>query len=360
MVWMILLVIFAFSALVIAHEFGHFIVAKRNGIKVHEFGIGFPPKAFGFKRGETEYTINWLPLGGFVRLEGEENESRAKDSFAVKSVWVKTKVLMAGVTMNFLIAWVLFTILCIVGMANIFPFDLPRMGAIQPIAAGPNRLVVYSVNPDSAADRAGLQNGDTMKRIDTVSPQSEEELRAATRERAGQTVAVEYERSGEVKSATVTLGADADKGILGVAAISQQKERYVWWAAPLASLALMWKTIAVSVPMFFSSIWQIFTTAKVNDGLVGPIGIAAAAPQVIKFGWDYFVALVASISLSLGILNALPIPALDGGRLAVILLRKVGVPMGDHHESWAHTIGFVALMALGIVVAISDISRIWR
>lgn len=357
---MILLVIFAFSALVIAHEFGHFIVAKRNGIKVYEFGIGFPPKAFGIKRGGTEYTFNWLPLGGFVRLEGEENESKTASSFATKSVWVKTKVLMAGVTMNFAIAWVLLTILCVVGMANIFPFDLPRAGSIQPIAAGPNRLVVYSVNPDSAAKGIGLQNGDEIKRIDGVAPQNEEELRSTTRDRAGKTVDITYVRQGEEITRSAILGSDANKGILGVAALSQQRQRYELWVAPLASLTLMWKTIVVSVPMFFSSIASIFTTAKVNDGLVGPIGIAAAAPQVIQFGWDYFVALIASISLSLAILNSLPIPALDGGRLAVILLRRAGVPLKDHHESWAHTIGFVALMGLGIIVAISDVSRIWR
>ncbi len=357
---MILLVILAFSALVIAHEFGHFIVAKRNGIKVYEFGIGFPPKAFGFKRGGTEYTINWLPLGGFVRLEGEENESKTPTSFAAKSVWVKTKVLMAGVAMNFLIAWALFSILCAVGMANIFPFDLPSIGSVRPVAAGPQRLIAYQVNPESAASKAGLVNGDEIIQIDGVRPETETALREATRERAGKTVELTYVHEGTEQKQTVALGSDPDKGILGVAAVSQQRQKYPLWAAPVAGLVIMWKTIAVSLPMFFSSIAHIFTKAQVDDGLVGPIGIAAAAPQIVQFGWDYFVALLASISLSLGILNSLPIPALDGGRLAVILLRKVGVPLKDNHETWAHTVGFFALMGLGILVAISDISRLWK
>jgi len=356
----IILIILAFSLLIIAHEFGHYIVAKRNGIRVYEFGIGFPPKAWGKQIGETEYTINWLPLGGFVRLEGEDGESQTKSSFAKKSVWVKTKVLMAGVAMNFLIAYILFVGLCIVGIANIFPFDLPRVGPIQPITVEAPRLVLASIGKDSAADKAGLQTGLELVSIDGVSPQDEPALRATTKERAGRTVEVVTRKDGATKTQSVELGSDQSKGILGVVAISQVRERYQWWAAPVAGFLLMVKTIAISIPAFFQAIGDILFKAQVGDGLVGPIGIAAAAPQVAQFGWDYFVVLVASISLSLGILNALPIPALDGGRLALILLKRAGVPLKENHENWAHTVGFIALMGLGIVVAISDVSRLWR
>lgn len=356
MILPIALLILAFAVLVIAHEFGHFIVAKRNGIHVHEFGIGFPPKLKGWRYRGTEYTINLLPLGGFVRLEGENNESQTKDSFATKSFLVKTKVLFAGVAMNLAIAYVLFVFLCITGFANTLPFDLPTWGPIRPVAAESSRLAAITIGPDSAAHTAGMETGDEIVSLNGTHPDTEPQLRELTSSLAGQTVTLSYRHEGKIIDKTVTLGNDTTKGILGVSALSQTRQRYTWWASPVAGALLIGKTIAVSVPLLWNGIAELVTQRHVPETLVGPVGVAAVAPTIVRFGWDYFIMLIASISLSLAIFNALPIPALDGGRWFFIALRKLGLPIKDHQENWVHTVAFVLLLALGIIINVANLS----
>lgn len=360
MLLIIILVLFVFSALVIAHEFGHFIVAKRNGIRVHEFGVGFPPKLWGKKKGETEYTINLLPLGGFVRLEGEDNESKGPKSFASKTLWVKTKVLMAGVAVNALIAYLIFVWLAATGIPQIFPFKMPSFGFVQPVAAEPSKLLVFQVGEESAAEAAGLSAGDTLVSINGQAFQNETELKAYTSERKGQTVEIVYIQNKQQKVRAVTLGSDADKGILGVVALPQTKEKYAWYAVPFAALGLMWQTSIATVMAFLGAIWALVSQFRVADEVTGPVGVTAVFGQVMKFGLDYVLVLVASISLSLAVVNALPLPALDGGRLFILFLKRFGVPISDKYESWVHLAGFALLILFGIIIAISDVGRFFR
>ncbi len=357
MILIILFVLLIFSTLVIAHEFGHFIVAKRNGVRVYEFGVGFPPKLWGKKVGETEYTINLLPLGGFVRLEGEDNETKGPKSFASKSLWVKTKVLMAGVAMNFAIAYVIFMILCGTGMANIFPFDLPKLGPIAPVSAEQPRLVIFSIGQGSAAEKIGLKSSDEIISIAGQSPRTEQALKDITGSRPDTEVSLTYRREGQDTTTPVKLSRDGERGLLGVVAMPQQRERYPWWQVPIAALLLMWQLTLATVAAFFGAIWTLISQFRVADTVAGPVGVTAVFGQVVHFGWDYVLALIASISLSLAVVNALPIPALDGGRLFVLLLRRGGLPISEKQETLAHTVGFVLLIAFGIIVAISDVGR---
>lgn len=357
MVLIILLVLFIFSALVIAHEWGHFIVARRNGIRVHEFGIGFPPKLWGKKKGETLYTINLLPLGGFVRLEGEDNESKGPKSFASKSLWVKTKVLMAGVAMNALIAYVIFVYLAATGIPQIFPFKMPSFGFVQPIQAEAPKLVIFQVGEGSAAESAGLSTGDTLVSLNGRSFTNESDLKAYTAEVKGQKATVVFIQAGEQKTREVTLGADADKGVLGVVALPQAKEKYTWYAAPFAAIGLMWQSLVATVVAFLGAIWTLISRATVAETVTGPVGVTAVFGQVVKFGLDYVLVLVASISISLAVINALPLPALDGGRLFLLVLRRIGIPISEKQEGWVHLAGFALLIIFGIIIAISDITR---
>jgi regulator of sigma E protease len=357
MVLIILLVLFIFSALVIAHEWGHFIVARRNGIRVHEFGIGFPPKLWGKKKGETLYTINLLPLGGFVRLEGEDNESKGPKSFASKSLWVKTKVLMAGVAMNALIAYVIFVYLAATGIPQIFPFKMPSFGFVQPIQAEAPKLVIFQVGEGSAAESAGLSTGDTLVSLNGRSFTNETDLKAYTTEVKGQKATVVFIQAGEQKTREVTLGADADKGVLGVVALPQAKEKYTWYAAPFAAIGLMWQSLVATVVAFLGAIWTLISRATVAETVTGPVGVTAVFGQVVKFGLDYVLVLVASISISLAVINALPLPALDGGRLFLLVLRRIGIPISEKQEGWVHLAGFALLIIFGIIIAISDITR---
>lgn len=353
----ILLVLFIFSALVIAHEWGHFIVARRNGIRVHEFGIGFPPKLWGKKKGETLYTINLLPLGGFVRLEGEDNESKGPKSFASKSLWVKTKVLMAGVAMNALIAYIIFVYLAATGIPQIFPFEMPNFGFVQPIQAEAPKLVIFQVGEGSAAESAGLSTGDTLVSLNGRSFTNESDLKAYTTEIKGQKATVVFIQAGEQKTREVTLGADADKGVLGVVALPQAKEKYTWYAAPFAAIGLMWQSLVATVVAFLGAIWTLISRATVAETVTGPVGVTAVFGQVVKFGLDYVLVLVASISISLAVINALPLPALDGGRLFLLVLRRIGIPISEKQEGWVHLAGFALLIIFGIIIAISDITR---
>ncbi len=357
MVLIILLVLFIFSALVIAHEWGHFIVARRNGIRVHEFGIGFPPKIWGKKKGETLYTINLLPLGGFVRLEGEDNESKGPKSFASKSLWVKSKVLMAGVAMNALIAYVIFVYLAVTGIPQIFPFKMPSFGFVQPIQAEAPKLVIFQVGEGSAAESAGLSTGDTLVSLNGRSFTNETDLKAYTAEVKGQKATVVFIQAGEQKTREVTLGADADKGVLGVVALPQAKEKYTWYAAPFAAIGLMWQSLVATVVAFLGAIWTLISRATVAETVTGPVGVTAVFGQVVKFGLDYVLVLVASISISLAVINALPLPALDGGRLFLLVLRRIGIPISEKQEGWVHLAGFALLIIFGIIIAISDITR---
>ncbi len=357
MILIIILVLFIFSALVIAHEWGHFIVARRNGIRVHEFGIGFPPKLWGKKKGDTLYTINLLPLGGFVRLEGEDNESKGPKSFASKSLWVKTKVLMAGVAMNALIAYVIFVWLAATGIPQIFPFKMPSAGFVQPIQAEAPKLVVFQVGEGSAAEAAGLSTGDTLVSLNGKTFANESELKTYTGEIKGQKATVVFIQGSEEKTREVTLGADPEKGVLGVVALPQTKEKYTWYAAPFAAIGLMWQSLVATIGAFLGAIWTLVSRFTVAETVTGPVGVTAVFGQVMKFGFDYVLVLIASISLSLAVINALPLPALDGGRLFLLVLRRIGLPISEKQEGWVHLAGFVALIAFGIIIAISDVTR---
>lgn len=356
----ILLVVLTFSFLVIIHELGHFIAARRAGVKVEEFGIGFPPRLYAIKGKKTTYTINLLPFGGFVRLRGEVGGDKARDSFASQSFWTKTKILLAGVMINIGVAYLLVTFLCVVGLPPVYFETAPSFGPIQPISSDQSSLTVVQVAPGSAAEKAGIISSDTLLNINGQALSSNDQLRQYTKTHKGETVELAIRRGGQDKTLTVTLGESETQGVLGVAAFPMQPARYVWWQAPIAALGIMYKLVIMTVGAFGGLIVSLFTKAKVSEGVTGPIGITMIFEQVMRFGWQYVLALIASISLSLGVINALPIPALDGGRWLIIALNRYNIKISDSTENIIHLVGFVALIGLMIFVAISDISHLGR
>lgn len=357
MILTIILVVFAFSLLVIIHELGHFIAARRAGVKVEEFGIGFPPKLFGWQGKKTLYTINLLPLGGFVRLRGEVGSDKAKDSFAAQSTWVKTKILLAGVTMNIGLAYAIITLLCATGLPPVYFETAPSFGPIAPIKSDDPSLTVFQVAKGSPAEKAGITAGKVFVAIDGQKLDSNEQLRAFTKDHKGDEVTVTLREDGRDKDYRVTLGQDEKAGVLGVAAFNMKLARYQWYQAPIAAVGIMAKLVVATIGAFGGLIVSLFTQAKVTDGVTGPIGITMIFGEVMKFGWQYVLALMASISLSLGVINALPIPALDGGRWLLVLLNRRNIRVSHRVENALHLVGFVALIGLMIFVALSDISR---
>ncbi len=354
----ILGVIVIFSLLVIAHELGHFLMARREGVKVLEFGIGFPPRLWSKKRGETRYSINLFPIGGFVRLYGEDDAQTGPRSFNSKGFWQKTRIVMAGVTVNFLIAYVIFTALLIVGVPPIIQ-NLPSFGPIKPITETSAGLTVFNVSKDSAAQSAGVVEGDKLLTVDNQEFQNSNDLRNYTKAHAGQSTVLVYSHGGETQTKTVVLGKDENSGILGLVAEPIQISRYSWWAAPFAAFVLMLELIVATLAVFGNLILGLFTHAKVSDGVAGPIGIVSLFSQIVRFGSTYIWLFIASISLSLAVINALPLPALDGGREFMMILRKLGVKITPERENLVHIIGFVALIGLMIIVSISDIRKLF-
>lgn len=353
----ILGVVIIFSLLVIAHEFGHFSMARREGVTVEEFGIGFPPKVFGRKRGKTLYSINALPIGGFVRLKGEDGSAKGNDSFATKGFWPKTRIIMAGVIVNFLIAYVIFTFLLIIGIPPLGQ-SLPAFGPVQPHAIGHGELTVFGVSPGSAAAKAGIVQGDTISSINTSPVQNNADLRAYTKEHKGEQVTIVVSHNGQKSDKVTVLGTDEQAGILGVSAEQMQLTGYSWWAAPIAALVLMVQFVWLTLGAFGNLILGLFTKHTVSESVSGPIGVVSIFSQIVNFGPRFVLLFIASISLSLAVINALPLPALDGGRELFLILKKLGVKITPERENIVHIAGFVGLIALMIVISISDIARL--
>lgn len=350
-------VLILFTILVVAHEFGHFLSARREGVIVDEFGVGFPPRVFGRKRGGTLYSINALPIGGFVRLRGEDGQDKGKGSFAKLSFWPKTRIIMAGVVVNFLIAYLLFTLLLIIGIPPLGQ-PLPEFGPIKPQKDPSGNLIVMSVANNSAATRAGIKQGDSLLAIGDQAITSNEGLREFTRSNAGQTVVVKVNHGGKNESKTVVLGTDEQAGILGITADQMTLSKYSWWAAPIAALVMMFQFVVATLAAFGNLIIGLFSRGKVGAEVSGPIGAVSIFSQIMNFGPRYIILFVASISLSLAVINALPLPALDGGRQFILILQKYGVKITPERENMIHIAGFVGLLILMVVISISDIARL--
>ena len=358
MIVAIVTVLVMLSFLVIIHELGHFTMARRAGILVREFGIGFPPRLAKIRRGKTDYSINALPLGGFVSLKGEDEKEKGKDSYATQNTWVKTKVLLAGVTVNFAFAYILLTLLLIVGIADVFPFSMPDSGLLKQNYKGNVHVRIVDISEGSAAQNAHLATGDTVVTINGKPIHSQSDLRATTKELAGQSVVIEYTRNDITSTVTTTLGTSADKGYLGVVSTDEKKIQYPWYIAPIAGfvacLKLAWATLAA----FGGFIAGLLTRHQVSESVAGPIGITAAIPRVRQFGFDYILLLMAQISISLAVVNSLPIPPLDGGKAVLVWLRRAGITVSKKVEQRVAIAGFVALIALVIIVSVSDVARL--
>ena len=349
-------VLIIFTILVVAHEFGHFTAARREGVTVEEFGVGFPPRVFSRRKGKTLYSINLFPIGGFVRLKGEDGSEKGKGSFASLTFWPKTRIIMAGVIVNLLIAYLIFTFLLIIGIPPLGQ-DLPSFGPVKPSQSGESSLTVFGVTKDGSASKGGIAQGDNIISIDNKPLEDNAQLRAYTIENKGKEVTIVISRNGQESNKTVMLGSDEKTGVLGVSAEKIQLTSYAWWAAPFAALVLMVQFVLATLAAFGNLIIGLFARREVSQQVSGPIGIVSVFSQIVNFGPRFVLLFVASISLSLAVINALPLPALDGGRQFVLIVQKLGLKVTPERENLYHLVGFVALISLMIIISISDIAR---
>jgi regulator of sigma E protease len=357
--------------LVFVHELGHFTVARRNGIKAEEFGFGFPPRLVGaVKDAETGkwrtvwgneevvspttvYSLNWIPLGGFVRIKGEDGTQKDPDSFATKPAWVRVKVLAAGVAMNFLLAWLLISVVLMAGFPQ----------AAEPGSGGsPDRSIQISeVRPDTPAEAMGLQFGDVVISIDGEKMGSVAQVQEYIALHKGREIAVEVERGGERLTFRGAPRTDypPSEGSLGIGLGETEMVSYPWyrafWEGAKATYGL---TVALTVGIF-SLLGDLVTGNSANlQAVSGPVGIAHLTGQVTDLGLVYLLYFTAILSINLGIINILPFPALDGGRILFVLIEAVkGSPVSQRLEGAFHQVGFLALLLLMVLVTVHDFSR---
>ena len=334
-----------FSLLVFVHELGHFTVAKLTGIRVEEFGLGYPPRLLTIaRRGDTEYTLNAIPFGGFVRMLGEEDPSHPA-SFASKSKLVRATDLLAGPLMNVVLAFLL-----LIGV-GLLGFDIP-IGSVA----------IIGVAPGSPAAEAGLQEGDTILSIDGLTVRNTYELSRYTRERLGEEVTLSVKRGEETMPVRLTPRREppANEGAMGVMIqtvdiVGADKLRYsLWEAIPMAG-RMVGDVIAT---IFFGVAGMI--QGVIAPDITGPIGIAAVTSEIAKSGLVVLMRFTAFLSIQLAIFNLLPFPGLDGGRLAFIALEALrgGKRVTPEKEGFIHLVGLAILIGLMLIVSYQDIARL--
>lgn len=340
------------ALLVLVHEFGHFIVAKKTGMEVKEFGFGFPPRIFGIKRGETIYSVNWLPFGGFVKIVGEDNEEQDNPrSFVNKGFWARFGTLIAGVVMNVILAWVLLSIGLIIGLPTAIDQGQPLPAHARLRSESMSILDVASGSP---AEKIGLQSGDQIKSVDGKNFSNLDALVDYVHSEEGKTVDMQIMRGKENLDFKVYARQNppADQGSLGIALGYVGILYYPWQYAPYQGALATWQILAETG----SGLYHIVSTGQGLKDLGGPVRIASLTGEVTLLGVSYIINFAALLSVNLAILNIIPFPALDGGRILFLLIEKIRRKKNNQTvEQWFNVIGFAILILLILLVSIKDI-----
>lgn len=351
----LLIFIAILALLVLSHEFGHFFAARKNGIKVEEFGFGFPPRIFGLKISDTVYSLNLIPLGGFVKIKGEDGSGADEaDSFASKKIWQKAVVLAAGVAMNVVLAAVLLSAGYMIGLPQMVA-DLPDSKNIQE-----RRLEIAQVLPDKPAAAAGILPGDVVVGLDGLDYPRLKKMQQYVDAHKNEILNLVVERDGQIIKADIQpiVYADTGKGGLGVAIVEIGIVKYPWYLAiyyGTRETGVYLKEIVVAFGYFFQS---LFSGADVSSDMAGPVGIAVLTGRAARLGLAYLIQFTAILSLNLALINILPIPALDGGRLLFLLIAKLRRrSVNKNLEQWFHTVGFALLMLLVIFITVQDVQN---
>ncbi len=350
----LLIFIIVLGIIVFVHEFGHFIAAKRSGVRVDEFGFGFPPRIFGVKRGDTIYSLNWIPLGGFVKIKGETGEDRTlPDSFSSKPAWNRAIILLAGVGMNILLAAVLLGIGFGIGVPQITD-NLPPSAIIKE-----RSVQIVDVLSEKPAARAGVHAGDTILSVDGREVADADMLRDAVRSGEGD-IKLVIRRNHKEQELTVTplvLTETGARGI-GVQLANVGIVRYPWYIAIPRGFAAAFEYLWIIIVSFGLLLKNLVIGKGLTADLSGPVGIAVLTGQVARLGFTYLLQFIALLSLNLAVINAVPFPALDGGRFLFLVIEKLrGKPMPKRAENIAHQIGFALLMLLVLAVTYRDLVR---
>ncbi len=365
MITTIIIFLLILSLLVFVHEFGHFIAAKKLGVKVEEFAIGFPPRMFKImEKNGTEYTINWIPIGGFVRLKGEDGSAKKdKDSFAGKELWEKFVILASGVGMNFLLAIVVISIGFMIG----FPQYITAGNIDKNARVKDTKVQVMGTLQDSPADIAGILSGDIIIAINNGKIEKDSDVTKYINENKEAKMILEIERGDEViqkeiyatqdiKDEDGNLATDNKKYMIGVSlaeiGIVSYPVHYAFYKG-VETTFFFTRAIIFALYEFFKN---LITVHKATVEFTGFIGIAVETGKVMNTGFIYLLQFIALLSINLAIINFIPFPALDGGRILFLAIEKVrGKAVDEKIENMIHNTGFALLMVLIIFITYRDV-----
>ena len=349
------------SVLVLIHELGHFLVAKKFGIKVEEFGVGFPPRAISKKIGETVYSINWLPVGGFVKLYGEDaagggkvgkqgnvdggQETDIKRAFYARPLWQRMLVVTSGVIMNFILAIVLISFLF----------------GTQGVPLPSENVIVTEVSNNSPAALAGIKKDDEVLKINDVPVKDTAAFIKTTQENKGRKVTLLLKRGDQefTTSLTPRLVVPKGEGAMGVGITNIVVKKYTWYEAPIYGTIEAAKFSWMILGGLGSMVHDVFTGNVKQESVAGPIGVAQLTGEAVRAGWFAVLWFVALLSLNLAVLNIMPIPALDGGRFFFMIIEMVTRrKVSSRYEAYAHGVGLVLLLGLMLLITLVDVSRL--
>ena len=382
----IIIGLISLTFLVALHELGHALAAKKNGVKLKEYAIGFPPRIKSFKAKTdkilpkgTKISIGAIPLGGFVRLQGEHDSDSKKGDYGAASFWGKTQILFAGVAMNWLVAFVIFTVLAISGMPKLLPNQF-YLSSDAKISGGGVQVSVIS--KDSPAEKAGLNKNDTLLEFNGQKVENSTKIRQDLKNNAGKTVSLKISRNGKEISKSVKLNEKGNNGFLGAVLSDGMQKIHSTWSAPIVGLGTTvqftgetFKGVGELFINFFGGIFEKVIPnsdsqknantqlSKVGESVSGPVMVIGGIfPNIVSMGLDMILMLTAIISISLACMNVLPIPALDGGRwfMTFIFRALLKKPLSKELEENINGWSFIILMGLSVLVIILDFGKIFR
>jgi|AntRauTorckE6833_2_1112554.scaffolds.fasta_scaffold00198_15 regulator of sigma E protease len=375
MTFTIIIFLLVLGVLVFVHELGHFLVARKNGVKAEEFGFGFPPRVWGVYKDKenkwkhvrgskqvrdaksTIYSLNWIPLGGFVKIKGEGGQNKEdKDSFAHKPVWRRALILVAGVVMNILLAGVLISVGYMIGFPD-STANLPDSAQVSN-----QQVQIIQVMPDTAADSADIKPGDVVLSVDGEAVDSETELQELIRANPNEEVDLVLKRQDKTMNLTVTPDVkDNGNGSLGVAIVSSGIVKYPFFQSIWQGFKVTFLLLGAIFVAFYELIKGLFIGAPISAEIAGPVGIADMTGAYARMGISHLLQFTALLSLNLAVINILPFPALDGGRILFLIIEKIkGSPVKQEVENVVHNLGFILLMLLVLIVTFKDVSRLFN
>lgn len=361
---MALALIIAFLSLIglmVIHEFGHFILAKKFGVKVEEFGVGYPPRIFGKKIGETIYSVNLLPFGAFVKIYGETDREEDPWSFATKKIWQRVLIVLGGVISFWVVSAILLSIVMALGAPTVVGDD--EGGKL----VNPS-IQIMAISSDSPAQKAGIKVGDVVKGYSlfissTRFPGNKvKDFQAFIDSNKGKEISLAIQRGKDVFDVSLIprLSPPKDEGPLGVALVRTALVSYPWYIAPLKGVEATWNLTVTVVDGWAQALINLFHKRPTGVQLMGPVGIFGLFTQVSQLGAIYFLQFVAIISVFVALSNLIPIPVTDGGKLLFLIIEKFrGRPIGKKLDQNLNVVFFALLLLLMVWVTVQDIGRLF-